>query len=222
MTDMTPPFDRCGASVNSPRFTMLRHMSIEIAEFWDNQAASFDESPDHGLLDPGVRETWSRLILPLMPEMPAVVADLGCGTGSLSVLLAERGFDVRGFDLAPRMVEAARVKAQNAGVSASFEVGDAATPNLEDKSVDVILVRHVLWAIPDPRAAIVNWDRLLKPNGRMILIEGHWWTGGGLTAAQTSEIVLQVREEARVRTLEDPALWGKEIGDERYLIFSGR
>ena len=75
-------------------------------EYWDGQAADFDREADHGLLDPGVRRAWAELILPLIPLPGSEVADLGCGTGSLSVLLAEAGHRVRGLDLSARMVDA--------------------------------------------------------------------------------------------------------------------
>ena len=83
-------------------------------EYWDGQAADFDREADHGLLDPGVRQAWAALILPLIPLPGSEVADLGCGTGSLSLLLAEEGHRVRGLDLSGRMVEAARAKAAKA------------------------------------------------------------------------------------------------------------
>ena len=61
-----------------------------------------------------MRQAWAGLILPLIPLPGSEVADLGCGTGSLSLLLAEEGHRVRGLDLSGRMVEAARAKAARA------------------------------------------------------------------------------------------------------------
>jgi ubiquinone/menaquinone biosynthesis C-methylase UbiE len=192
------------------------------AEDWDDLAATFDEAADHGLRDPVVREAWRRLILPELPPAPALVADLGCGTGSLSCLLAEEGHRVRGIDLAPRMVEAARAKAVRAGLDISFQVGDAAAPPWPDASVHVVLARHVLWALGDPDVAVARWVRLLRPGGRLVLVEGRWHTGAGLTAEQARTIVERHRREARVRQLPDPDLWGGAISDERYLLVSER
>ncbi len=70
------------------------------AAYWDSQAATFDEQPDHGLRDPHVRAAWEQLLLPRLPPVPAMIADLGCGTGSLSVLPAAAGHTVAGLDLA--------------------------------------------------------------------------------------------------------------------------
>ena len=124
-------------------------MSKESLE-WDAQAATFDDEPDHGLLDAQVRAAWADLILPLLPRAPASVLDVGCGTGGLSVLFGVAGYDVLGIDFSERMVAAAREKARAAGVAAPFEVGDAQAPAVELASYDVVLGRHILWALPEP------------------------------------------------------------------------
>lgn len=194
-------------------------------EYWDGQAADFDREADHGLLDPGVRRAWAELILPLIPLPGSEVADLGCGTGSLSVLLAEAGHRVRGLDLSAYMVEAARAKAAkaaSAGLPAAVEFvqGDASEPPYPPASCDVVLARHVLWALPAPDAALDRWARLLRGSGTMILVEGLWGTGAGIPSGECRDLVLRHRRHADVVPLTDPALWGKEISDERYLIIS--
>ena len=197
-------------------------MTSDVRDFWDERAATFDQEPDHGLLDRDVREAWSRLLLPLMPSAPASVVDLGCGTGSLAVLLAQAGHDVRGVDLSARMVSAATTKAEAAGVPAEFVRGDAARPPYAPASCDVVLARHVLWALPDPAAALAAWVRLLKPGGLLVLIEGRWSTEAGLTAAECEALVSSVRREADIKRLDDAALWGRQVDDERYLVTSRR
>ncbi|MET7993900.1 class I SAM-dependent methyltransferase [Amycolatopsis sp. NPDC005232] len=189
-------------------------------DVWDVHADAFDEQPDHGLRDPVVRAAWRELLLSLLPKAPASVVDLGCGTGSLAVLLAEAGFEVCGVDLSRRMLALAERKAAAAEVQVDFRHGDAADPPCEPHAYDVVLVRHVLWAMPDPAAAVERWTRLLRPGGRLVLIEGHWSTGAGLTATQCRALVLAHRREAHVTKLDDPALWGAGIEDERYVVIS--
>jgi ubiquinone/menaquinone biosynthesis C-methylase UbiE len=188
--------------------------------YWEHQAASYDDEPDHGLRDDHVRASWQRLLLPLLPSPPADVVDLGCGTGTLSTLLAQHGYRLRGLDLAPGMVERARAKAAQAGVAVELTCGDAAQPPYPARSADVVLVRHVLWAMPDPDAALGRWVQLLRPGGRLILIEGRWHTGGGLPADQVRELVVRHRERAVVHRLTDPGLWGGPLSDERYLVLA--
>lgn len=190
--------------------------------YWDSQAANFDREPDHGLLDARVKQAWRRLLLAELPPAPAAIADLGCGTGTLSVLLATEGYAVTGLDFAPQMIRAARAKARSAGVSARFELSDAAAPTLPAASFDVVLARHVLWAMPDAGDALAAWLRLLLPGGLLLLVEGHWSTGAGLTAEEAGRAVLKHRADATITVLDDDALWGAPVTDERYLLVSRR
>ena len=191
-------------------------------EFWDGEAAAFDERPDHGLRDPSVRSAWSELLVTLLPVAPARVADVGCGTGSLSLLMAEAGHEVTGLDISPAMVKLAREKVTEAGYVAEFSVGDASDPPWAHRSFDVVLTRHVLWAIADPDVALSRWLDLLAPSGRLVLIEGRWWTEVGMTTAEVSKLVLGHRREAEVTILNAAALWGGSISDERFVIVSRR
>jgi SAM-dependent methyltransferase len=186
--------------------------------FWDAQSATFDDEPDHGLRDPDVRRAWSDLLHSVLPEPPAHIADLGCGTGSLSVLMSELGYGVTGIDLSARMIERASAKALAAGVAATFGHGDAADPRLEAGSVDVVIVRHVTWALPDPGAAIRRWVDLLRPGGRLVLVEGLWSTGTGMRADVLVDLVRPVVPDCRTRALTDAALWGRTIDDDRYVL----
>jgi SAM-dependent methyltransferase len=189
-------------------------------ELWDAEAATFDDEADHGLADPATREAWRALLLGVLPPAPARIADLGCGTGSLSVLLAREGYAVDGLDLSPEMVARARTKADAAGVSVDLTVGDAQAPGLPPASYDVVLSRHVLWAMDDPALALDRWLALLASGGTLLLVEGSWSTGAGITAAQAAALVRETGRQADVRLLPEPVYWGKEITDERYLLVS--
>ena len=186
---------------------------------WDAEADAFDEAADHGLHDPEVRQAWRRLLLDHVPEAPARVADLGCGTGTLSVLLAEAGHAVDGVDFSPRMVGLARRKAGGiAGVR--FLEADASDPPLPDATYDVVLCRHVLWAMPDPAAALRRWLRLLTPTGALVLVEGRWSTGAGLPAEETVRLVEGTGRTAATTRLTDAWYWGRAVDDDRYLVAS--
>lgn len=188
---------------------------------WDAEAAGFDDEPDHGLRDPLVRDAWRGLMRSVLPPIPARVADLGCGTGTLSLLLAEDGYAVDGVDFSPEMVRRATRKA-GSYPRTSFVLGDADDPPLEDGSYDVVLGRHVLWALPDPAAAVARWARLLTADGRLVLVEGSWSTGSGLTARETVAAVEAAGLTTTSRVLDDLELWGGPISDERYVAVGKR
>ncbi len=52
--------------------------------YWDQEASSFDDAPDHGLRDPVVRLAWQGRLEEWLPPSPASVLNLGCGIGSRS------------------------------------------------------------------------------------------------------------------------------------------
>lgn len=188
---------------------------------WDAEAEAFDEEPDHGLHDPVVHDAWQSLLRSLVPPVPSRIADLGCGTGTLSLLLAEDGHAVDGIDFAPEMVRRAQAKA-GTFPGMSFAVGDASAPDLPPATYDVVLCRHVLWALPDPAAALARWIDLLLPDGRVVLVEGSWSTGAGLTGAQTLALVEDAGLHATLRPMPDEGYWGRRIDDERYAVLGRR
>ncbi|GAA2508790.1 class I SAM-dependent methyltransferase [Streptomyces longisporus] len=186
---------------------------------WDAEAASFDEEPDHGLRDPRVRDAWAERLSSWLPERPSDVLDLGCGTGSLSLLASEQGHRVTGVDTSPAMVDLARAKL--AGRDAAFLVGDAAAPPVGEQRFDVVLVRHLLWALPQPGRVLRHWRELVRPGGRLVLVEGVWGTVTpvGIPADVLTGLLAPLAAEVRLEQLsQDAQLWGKEVTDERYAV----
>ncbi|WP_164905092.1 class I SAM-dependent methyltransferase [Streptomyces cyaneus] len=187
---------------------------------WDAAAASFDDEPDHGLRDPEVRQAWAARLRSWLPERPSDLLDLGCGTGSLSLLAAEQGHHVTGVDRSAPMVDLARAKL--AGRDAAFLVGDAAAPPVGEERFDVVLVRHVLWALPDPGRVLRHWRGLLRPGGRFVLVEGVWGTTAptvGVPADRLTALLAPLVGDVRVEPLSaDARLWGKDVDDERYAV----
>ena len=82
----------------------------ETRQYWDAQATSFDQEPDHGLNDLNVLAAWTELLNTSLPTPPANLLDIGCGTGSLSIVLAQLGHHVTAIDLSPAMIEQAKKK----------------------------------------------------------------------------------------------------------------
>jgi SAM-dependent methyltransferase len=193
---------------------------MKTRELWDREAPTFDDEPDHGLGDERIRDAWRTMLLDVLPPAPARVADLGCGTGTLAVLLAEDGYTVDGLDVSPEMVSRARAKAEVADVPAHIRIGDANAPDLDPAAYDVVLSRHVLWAMDDPATALERWLELLAPGGVLVLVEGRWSTGGGITAEDAVALVRSTGRGADLRRLTQAVYWGKEIIDDRYLLVS--
>jgi ubiquinone/menaquinone biosynthesis C-methylase UbiE len=142
----------------------------QVRRYWDEVASEYDDYPDHGLLDPDLRAAWKDLLRTWLPPSPSRVADLACGTGSMSVLAAELGHEVSGVDLSGEMVALARAKTAPFGRAAEVVQGDAGAPPLAPGAFDVVLGRHILWTLPDPLRALRAWVGLLRPGGRLVLV----------------------------------------------------
>ncbi|MCL4266394.1 MAG: methyltransferase domain-containing protein [Anaerolineae bacterium] len=191
----------------------------EAQQFWDKEADSFDEEPDHGLRDPIVRQAWINLLANSLPSPPASVLDIGCGTGSLTLLLAGLHYEVTGIDLSKAMIARARAKLKAAGYSIPFSVMDAFNPDLSPQQFDVIVCRHLLWAWPEPALALQRWSEMLVSGGRLLLIEGYWDTGGGLRPQQIVDALPSTFVTVTVKNLSGQAeLRGREVADERYIV----
>jgi SAM-dependent methyltransferase len=193
---------------------------MDSRELWDREAPTFDDEPDHGLADEATRDAWRTMLLGVLPAAPARIADLGCGTGTLAVLLAREGYAVDGLDFSPEMVARARAKAAASEVAVDVRVGDANAPGLARAAYDVVLSRHALWAMDDPAAALERWLALLAPGGVLLLVEGSWSTGAGITAEEAVVLVRGTGREVELRRLPEAVYWGKEITDDRYLLVS--
>jgi ubiquinone/menaquinone biosynthesis C-methylase UbiE len=150
----------------------------QVAAHWGRRAARFDEDFGHSIRTAAERAAWGR-ILDLVTPRPAPLdaLDVGCGTGFLSFELAARGHRVTGIDFAPAMLAEARRKAAERGVSIRFEAGDAERLPFADGSFDLVVSRHVLWTLPHPEAAVEEWIRLLRPGGRLAVIDGQFDPG---------------------------------------------
>jgi ubiquinone/menaquinone biosynthesis C-methylase UbiE len=201
----------------------------QVRRYWDDFAAEYDQAPDHGLLDSDIRAAWKDLLRTWLPSRPARVADLACGTGSLAVLAAELGHQVSGVDLSGEMVARARAKTAPFGSAVEVVQGDAGSPPLAAGEFDVVLARHILWTLPDPTAALRSWVELLRPGGRLVLVEGRWGLEGasdepvppwrsGVPSEELADVVRALVGEPAVVQLSDATYWGKEIEHERYLL----
>jgi len=108
--------------------------------------------------------------LSLTPEM--TVVDFGCGPGFFTVELAKHAGRVVGVDLQADMLKKARRKTEKAGVqNVEFLQSDGASLQLPDASVDLIMLYTVFHEIADPDAAIKEFHRILKPSGRLVIVE---------------------------------------------------
>ena len=98
--------------------------------------------------------------------------DLGTGSGRILELLAGRAKTAIGLDLSQHMLNIARAKAFDAGLTrADFRHGDIYDTRLPAASADLIVVHQVLHFLSDPPRAIAEASRLLATGGRLLIAD---------------------------------------------------
>jgi ubiquinone/menaquinone biosynthesis C-methylase UbiE len=146
-----------------------------IAARWSARARTYDLSPGHGIHSDREKKAWMTILFDALDRKPDLkVLDVGTGTGALALLLAEMNHKVVGIDLSEKMLAQAREKARTNRLNVDFKIGDAESPAFENESFDVIVCRHLVWTLPNPEHAVSRWRNILKPRGRIVIIDGNF------------------------------------------------
>lgn len=100
----------------------------------------------------------------------ARVLDVGCGAGLLSEALAAAGARVSAIDLAPELIEVARLHLLESGVQVDYQCRSIAeVAAAEPESFDVLTCMELLEHVPDPAALLHDCARALKPGGHLFV-----------------------------------------------------
>jgi SAM-dependent methyltransferase len=105
--------------------------------------------------------------------------DVGCGLGEAALALAEDLGDrgaVVGVDTSEQMLRVARINARSAPSRVRFTVGDASSLDEPDDSFDAARSERTLQWLADPAAAVAEMVRVVRPGGRVSLIDTDWST----------------------------------------------
>lgn len=141
----------------------------------DKMRAYFDELAGRFGRDYVPGRSWkgvAEMLLKLLP--PMVIADIGAGEGTLSLLLAQRAERVIAVDNSEKMVEYGREAARKAGVAnIEYRVGDLEELPVATGSVDLALFSQSLHHAIHPQDAVKEAARILRPGGRVAILDLH-------------------------------------------------
>ncbi|RJL27239.1 class I SAM-dependent methyltransferase [Bailinhaonella thermotolerans] len=145
-----------------------------VAEIWGFAAPGYDGSWGHGLKTGAEKRAWTAALARMLPPGPLRLLDAGCGTGFLTLLLAEAGHEVVGLDLSEGMLAVAAREAERRGLRPRLVRGDAERPPAGLGPFDAVVSRHLLWTLPEPERAVRAWRGLLRPGGLVLAIDEFW------------------------------------------------
>ncbi|MBV7276215.1 class I SAM-dependent methyltransferase [Clostridium sp. PL3] len=120
-------------------------------------------------------DKWRSLILSQAPDKLVLdILDTGTGPGFFAIILSQAGHRVTGIDSAAGMLEKAQKNSARAGVCPVFIRMDCHNLNFEDNSFDMIVSRNVTWTLHDPMNVYRQWQRILRPGGRLLIFDANW------------------------------------------------
>lgn len=156
---------------DSSRYTTAQ----ALAEF-ERWSRSYDRSWLQRLLF----EPTHRLLLSHLSVADRKILDIGCGTGRFLALVAERfpEAEMVGLDICPGMLRRAQPRCQRFGARVRFVRGDSANLPFDDGQFDVVTCSHSFHHYPDQQRVVREMYRVLRPNGRVMLVDGDrdgWW-----------------------------------------------
>ncbi len=136
-----------------------------LRRYWDKHARNYDKQ----------MAFWERRLFGngrqwVCSQASGEVLEVAIGTGRNLPLYPE-GIRLTGIDFSPQMLQLARHRAEELGRQVDLRQGDAQALELPDASFDTVVCTLSLCAIPDERRAVAEMKRVLRPGGRLLLLD---------------------------------------------------
>jgi ArsR family transcriptional regulator len=100
-----------------------------------------------------------------------LMVDVGVGQGRMIQLFADRVRRAEGFDTSRQMLAIARASLDDLKAKAAVRFGDAYAPPIDEGSADLVTIHQVLHFLADPGRAVIEAARMLKPGGRLVIVD---------------------------------------------------
>ncbi|WP_338776679.1 class I SAM-dependent methyltransferase [Metabacillus sp. FJAT-52054] len=135
--------------------------SKEAEKLWNSNSGNW-HSRSRGMWEKGSRKE----IIPFFSkhvDLARLILDIGCGDGYGTLKLAQLGYKVKGIDFSPEMISIAKREAIHNNLE--FEQGNVMNLPLENDHADALLVINCLEWVQEPKTALLELMRVLKPGG---------------------------------------------------------
>jgi len=144
----------------------LAKQPSQVAAMFDTVAESYDRTND--LLSFGQDRIWRKRVLKVVkPESGQTILDLAAGTGSSSVVFAKEGVKVIASDFSEGMLAVGRKRHPEL----EFVYADATKLPFKDASFDAVTISFGLRNVNEPKTALKEMLRVLKPGGKVVICE---------------------------------------------------
>lgn len=163
---LTHTFKTGGAATRADDARLAEVRRVRQEEFRDHG----DDGEKKQLVPGRSWAAWSRALGLLMP--PLDVADLGCGEGYLTIEAARWAKRVVAVDRSPDVLARGKALAKRRGVkNITWKRGELQKLPIDDHSMDLVLLSQALHHADEPRAALTEAHRILRPGGRVLVLD---------------------------------------------------
>jgi SAM-dependent methyltransferase len=142
---------------------MIQPHNAKPASVWSSGGRHYDQ------ISRGIADAIEHCAQRLNPQPGERILDLATGTGWTSRILARRGADVIGADIADGLLDAARLSAHEAGLDIDYRTGDAENLPFEDGAFDAVISTFGIMFASRPEDAAAELARVCRPGGRIAL-----------------------------------------------------
>lgn len=144
----------------------LGRLNAKVKKSWAKRASNYDKSI--GFFERKVfgeeHRGWA------CSKVAGKTLEIAVGTG-LNLPHYPSSLTLTGLDLSPEMLEIARDRAASLGLDVNLEQGDAHELRFPDDKFDTVIATYSLCNIPDPHRAVAEMKRVLRPGGRLVLVD---------------------------------------------------
>ena len=132
------------------------------------------------------------------------VLDVACGTGNLAIPASKLGAVVIGVDIAPNLIEQARITAQIEGLNCQFDEGDAEALPYANGSFDTVVTMFGAMFAPRPETVAAELKRVCRSGGRIVMAN---WTAPSFVGKMFKLMGSYVPPP----NMPSPILWGDPV-----------
>lgn len=150
---------------------MQPELEHEIERHWTVTSARYNRWARNNLSTPRITGVWREVLQSGILGRVDHVLDVGTGTGILAFILRDFCPRVTAVDISSGMLEQARGNAQWLKADVTFRLADAEHLPFPDETFTALTNRIVLWTLPHPEQALAEWKRVLRPGGRLVIID---------------------------------------------------
>jgi len=139
-----------------------------------------DEAYDYGInvrdeLESDTPKQWIKIIHQYVPgDQTLDFLDVGTGPGFFPIILSKVGHRVTGIDCTKAMIEQAKANAGLYDTSPDFILAESDDLPFDDERFDCVISRNVAWTLIRPVESYVEWLRVLKPGGKLLIFDANW------------------------------------------------